>query len=280
MENKKVVLGVDIGGSTTKVVLLRASGKASFYALQVRANDQLTALYGAIGHALHETGLALADVEKLVLTGVGAALVKENIYGIPTFKVEEFSAIAKGGCMLAGLEPLQQNAMVMSMGTGTAFVEVAAGTARHIGGSGVGGGTLLGLAGKMLGVTNIETLVALAAKGNLANVDLSIGEISTGAVSNLPPEITAANFANIKPTAAPEDFALGLFNMVYQTAGMLAVFACRGTGIQKVVATGAVASLPQANTMLNEVGALYGLEFVVPENATFATALGAAALSY
>ena len=87
-----VVLGIDVGGSTTKIV---AHENKIIGMLQVRAGDQLTSLYGAIGHFLQTYHLNLADVERIVLTGVGASLINENIYGIPTQKIAEFEAIGK-----------------------------------------------------------------------------------------------------------------------------------------------------------------------------------------
>lgn len=266
-----VVLGIDVGGSTTKIV---AYDQKIIGMLQVRAGDQITSLYGAIGNLLQTYHLKLNDVEKMVLTGVGASLIEEDIYGIPTVKVAEFEAVGKGALLLSGLD----RALVVSMGTGTAYVDASKEKIEHIGGSGVGGGTLVGLSSKLLGVTDIDAIIALAAKGNLANVDLTIGDISAGQIPNLPRDITAANFGKVKSTATKEDFALGLMNMIYQTAGVLAGFCATGRGIKTVLFTGSVADLPQAKELLPPVSALYDLDFVIPPEATFATAIGAAIL--
>lgn len=67
-----VILGVDVGGSTTKIVALNEKGEICGF-LQVRAGDQLTSLFGAVGNLLYSLGLSLRDVQKIVLTGVGAA---------------------------------------------------------------------------------------------------------------------------------------------------------------------------------------------------------------
>lgn len=267
-----VVLGIDVGGSTTKIV---AYQNEIIGMLQVRAGDQLTSLYGAIGNFLQTYRLTLSDIKKIVLTGVGASLIQGDIYGIPTETIAEFEAIGKGALLLGG----EERALVVSMGTGTSYVDASSEKITHIGGSGVGGGTLMGLSSKLLGVTDIEAIIALAEKGDLANVDLSIGEISNGEIPNLPENITAANFGKIKSTATKADLALGLMNMIYQTAGVLAAFCATGRGIKKVLFTGSVADLPQANELLQAVAALYkDLEFVIPKNATFVTAIGAAIL--
>lgn len=267
-----IVLGIDVGGSTTKIV---AYDQKIIGMLQVRASDQLTSLYGAIGNLLQTHQLSLNDIKKIVLTGVGASLIQEDIYGIPTVKVAEFEAIGKGALLLSG----EEHALVVSMGTGTSFVEASTQKITHIGGSGVGGGTLVGLSSKLLGVTDIDAIIALAEQGDLSNVDLSIGEISNSEIPNLPKNITAANFGKVKSTATKADLALGLMNMIYQTAGVLAAFCAGGRGIQKVLFTGSVVDLPQAQPLLQAVAALYdGLDFTIPENATFTTAIGAAVL--
>ena len=54
---------------------------------------------------------------------------------------------------------------VVSLGTGTAIVSVEKDGIRHFSGTGVGGGTLLGLSKHMLGVSRLDTLEAMASRG-------------------------------------------------------------------------------------------------------------------
>ena len=266
-----IILGVDVGGSTTKIV---AFDQKPIGMLQVRAGDQLTSLYGAIGNLLHQHNLSLEQVEKIVLTGVGASLIEEDIYGIPTCNVDEFAAIGKGGLLLAD----EEDALVVSMGTGTAFVYAKGDQIEHIGGSGVGGGTLIGLSSKLLGESDFEAIIALSKEGDLSHVDLSVQDISNAEISTLPKNVTASNFGRIKTTATKGDLALGLINMIFQTAGVMAAFTAKARGFQKVIVTGSVTALPQAKEIFDGVGALHGIPFTIPPQATFATALGAAAL--
>ena len=107
-----VILGIDIGGSTTKIVGLRTDGSV-ISMLRVRAEDQVTSLYGALGNYLTSNRLSLRDVRRVVLTGVGASYVEGDIYGLPTCKVGEFSASGTGALALSG----QSSAVVVSMGT-------------------------------------------------------------------------------------------------------------------------------------------------------------------
>ena len=264
-----IVLGIDVGGSTTKIVGLM-DGKC-LGMLQVRAADQITSMYGAIGNFLSGQGVGLEDVSSIYLTGVGASFINEQVHGIETIKVDEFSAIGRGALRQAGLS----EALVVSMGTGTAFVRAVNDEITHLGGSGIGGGTIIGLASQMLGKSDIDAILALADEGDLENIDLSVRDILDKEVNSLPANLTAANFGKIKSTASDSDIALGIINMVFETVGMLAVFALKNDSVKDVILTGTLATFPQAKTVFSEFKALTGLNFIIPPDAVYATALGA-----
>ena len=265
-----IVLGVDVGGSTTKIVGMRNS--RLYGMLQVRAADQITSLYGAIGKFIREQGIKLDDISYIALTGVGATFINEQIYDIETRMVDEFLAIGYGALSLSGLE----EAIAVSMGTGTAFVRADRDMITRLGGSGIGGGTIIGLASQMLGRSDIDAILALAENGKLENVDLSVSEIVGHEIPSLPPGLTAANFGKIKSTASKSDIALGIINMVFQTIGMLAAFIARNDTIRDIVLTGTLTSFPQAETILSPFIKLFGLRYIIPPNAVYATAMGAA----
>lgn len=255
-----IILGIDVGGSTTKIVGLTPGGEL-ISTMTVRAYDQITSLYGALGHYINANKFSLSDVERILVTGVGSSYLSGDIYGIPTQRIEEFSAIARGGLALAGLD----EAVVVSMGTGTAFIHAHGKDYSHIGGSGVGGGTIVGLGKKLTGASDHESLCALAERGSLSHVDLTIGDISKNDIEKLGSEITAANFANVKDSATDCDLALGVVNMVLQTILTLAVFACKNSSVKKVILTGALTGLRELLPMIELFKTLYPVEFIVPE---------------
>lgn len=75
-----VILGIDIGGSSTKIVGLHENGTV-IDMLRVKAEDPLTSLYGALGNFLATHSLKLTDIGHIALTGVGASYVDGDIYG-------------------------------------------------------------------------------------------------------------------------------------------------------------------------------------------------------
>ena len=98
--------------------------------------------------------MQIADVEAVMLTGMGASYVEGDVYGLPTTKVTEFDALGTGGLYLTGLE----ETVVGSIGTGTVFVYAGPEGIWHIGGSAVGGGTLVGLSSRLFGIRDVEVI--------------------------------------------------------------------------------------------------------------------------
>ena len=73
-----IVIGIDVGISTTKIVGLREGRVLS--PIRITAADQITSLYGAFGKYLHDNKISLNDVEQVMLTGVGSAYINEPIH--------------------------------------------------------------------------------------------------------------------------------------------------------------------------------------------------------
>jgi len=271
----KITVGIDIGGSRTKIIgVENAPGgpKRIKSPMQVVSHDPLASLFGAFGKFIDENALSLGDIEKVILTGVGSSFANRGIYGLPSYKAPEFMAIGLGGLYLSGLS----RALIVSMGTGTALVLAGGGDIVHIGGSGVGGGTIMGLSSRLLNIRDIDIIADMASSGDMGQVDLLVSDLVKEGLPNLPPHTTASNFGKVSDIAAPSDLALGLFNMVYQTIGTVSAMFLKNTDINHVVLTGSLTKTPCCAGIFAEMSKLYGVDFVIPEYAEYATALGAA----
>ena len=271
-----VVIGIDIGGSTTKIVGFSHTkeGRRLLPPFLVSAADPVTSMYGAFGRFLSENELALSDVEKVMMTGVGSSYYSKQIYGLPSIGVQEFKSTGVGGLYLSELD----EAITVSMGTGTAIVHAKRGAEmRYLGGTGVGGGTLSGLAKKLLHIDSIEHLDLLAEEGDLSNVDLRIGDFAKSApIETMAADMTASNFGKVSDMATKPDLALGLFNMVYETIGMMAIFAARGCGLRDIVLTGNLAATRYAKLLFPTLSQMFDVNFIIPDRAQFATVIGTA----
>lgn len=62
--------------------------------LRIKATDPVTSLYGAFGKYLYDNRIDLSEVERVMLTGVGAHYIDKPVYGLPTAKADEFWLMA------------------------------------------------------------------------------------------------------------------------------------------------------------------------------------------
>lgn len=256
------ILGIDIGTSTTKVVEFKDEKIQNTKILRdgftkEKINDFIT-----------ENGI---NVEKIVLTGIGAAKVDMSEYNVPVIMIDEFTAIAKGGLYLSGKE----EALVVSVGTGTAFIEVNQEGAKHLGGTGIGAGTLFNFCSKILDIESFDEIVELAKIGNLSKIDLRIGDVTSEEIPTLPLDLTLSNFGKFEEDSKREDVVLGLINMVFEVIGMMAVFITRSANVKEVVLVGNITVLPGVRYVLDRIEKVQNIKFVVPENTEFGAVIGA-----
>lgn len=268
-----IVIGIDVGISTTKIVGI-CDGKV-VSPMRVKATDPVTSLYGAFGKYLYDNKILLSDVEHVMLTGVGAAYIGKPVYGLPTSKADEFVADGLGARHESGKDRI----IVVSMGTGTSLVKCDGDKIEHIGGIGIGGGTLQGLARLLLKTDDIRTLSEMAVMGNISNINLRIGDISAHPLPGLPMTAVASLFGNAKSDASREDIAIGLIWLVLQSVGQSAVLASIGSDIREYVMIGNLTLLPQCRMVFPPIEKLYGVKLIIPEYSEFCTAIGVA-LSY
>ena len=266
----KISIGIDVGISTTKIVGIREN--EIICPLRIKATDPVTSLYGAFGKYLYDNGIGLNDVYKVMLTGVGSAYINRPIYGLPTQKADEFLANGLGAKFESGFERM----LVISMGTGTSIIECNGNSIKHIGGIGIGGGTLSGLSRLLLNTDDIKTIAELAKKGNISNINLQIGDISASPLPDLPMDATASLFANAQGNASREDIALGLIYLVLQSIGSAAILGSRNSNIKDFVMIGNLTLLPQCKILFPMMESLYNARFIMPDNSEFCTAIGAA----
>jgi type II pantothenate kinase len=264
-----MIVGIDIGGSTTDAVLLT---NGEIVVVTIETGDPLAAAAGALGKLLSTVGGALAEIRAVAVSGGGARCLENQLFGVPVVKVPEIEAIGVGGSTLAE----KSSALVVSLGTGTALVSVREKTIEHVGGTGVGGGTLLGLARHLLGVTRLDTLEQMAAHGDLSHVDLTVGDIAGGPVGIVPASATASNFGKVRADPTPSDKALALVNMVAEVTFTISLMAARARQHNDVVLTGKLTRVKPLRERLEAARPRRGENVIIPPYAEYATAIGAA----
>lgn len=265
-----MVIGIDVGISTTKIVGICNGRVVS--PMRIKATDPVSSLYGAFGKYLYDNKIQMSDVDHVMLTGVGAAYISKPVYGLPTAKAGEFVADGLGACHESGKDRI----IVVSMGTGTSLVRCDGDKIEHIGGIGIGGGTLQGLSRLLLKTDDIRTVSEMAVRGNISSINLRIGDISARPLPGLPMSAVASLFGNARSDASREDIAIGLIWTVLQSVGQSAVLASIGSNIREYVMIGNLTLLPQCKVVFPPIEKLYGVKFIIPEYSEFCTAIGAA----
>jgi type II pantothenate kinase len=177
--------------------------------------------------------------------------------------------------VLVGLEA----AAIVSAGSGTAVIAARADGYHHISGTGVGGGTLLGLARLLIGTADAQAVDALARAGSHVGVNLTIAEVvGSTAIGSLPPNTTAVNFGKLARqaiTPSRPDMAAGIINLVGQVIAIVAINAARSQGFEDIVIVGHLTDLASIRATLAEVGGFYSARIHIPAGGGYATAHGA-----
>jgi type II pantothenate kinase len=218
--------------------------------------------------------------KRLVATGGGASRLANELRELEVHTVPEFAAWARGAPLLAsriGLE-LPPKYLVAVIGTGTSVLAIEPGGARRIGGSALGGGTLLGLGRLLLGVESFDEICALAAQGDRRRVDLSVGDIYPGGEIALPPDLNASSFAKLA-SREPADLAHALLGMLGENIGLICASLVRTSDSAAVVYCGStLLHNPELQQILRWVTSVHGATAHFPEHGAFCGALGAVAL--
>ncbi len=272
-----MIVGLDIGASFAKAILVDKNLKILDKHILPVKEPKATALR-ILDFFIRRSGKEYRDIiDAVAVSGGGSRFIGEEILGLPARRVEELGALGAGGLLLAK----RSEGLIVSAGTGTAIVAAYEDgkVVKHVCGTGVGGGTVIGLSRRILGVTKFEVLEDMAIKGNANRVDLTVGDIVGGSVGIVPAEATASNLAKLTYESDLNDVAAGIFNMVSQTIGVVAAMAARACGLEdSVIITGMFAKSRISSKIICETARLFGAVAYVPENCEFSNALGAAAL--
>ena len=259
------IIGIDIGSSTIKIIEYKDE-KILNKAIYESKDYQKT-----IEDFINENNIR--EIDKIVVTGINAKKVNLEKYNVLVKIVEEFIAIGTGGLHLSKKE----KAIIASIGTGTALIRAEGKDFKHLGGSGVGAGTLTNLCNKFANTKSFEEIIELSKQGNLNKVDLRIADLTDEDIETLPPELTLANFGKLNENASKADIVIGLANMVFETIGMMTAFATLNDEIKDVVLIGNIVSIPVVKDILSKIEKTHKVSFMIPEEPQYVVALGAIA---
>ncbi len=261
--------GVDVGASLVKLALPRPPD-----GFELRLYPR-AALEEAFGFLKGE------GVARLGATGGGGRAIARAFDGVA---VDEFEAWRSGAdALLSGLHlDVTPRYLLVSIGTGTSMLLVDGLQVRRVGGTALGGGTLMGLCAQLSGASSFEEVVALAARGDRNTVDLLVSDVYPDGDGALLGAVTAAHFGKLGlgvprlGQPEPADLAQAVLAMVGQNVGLLSVATAAANDVGRVVYGGStLRHNPMLAGTLEIVTRALEREPVLLTHGEFAGALGA-----
>lgn len=263
-------IGIDAGGTLTKVVKMYDDGT---YEYSSRPTTEVDMLIQELNDEEDVT---------LYLTGGGSVYISEHVKHESHLQIE-FDAAFTGLTYLMEQQniPLDRFAY-LNIGTGTSFHVVENNTQRRVGGTGIGGGTLMGLSQLLTGYETFEEIVETAKQGNRDTLDLKVKHIfKDGPVPKpLTPELTASNFARVEPhhhtTATDADKLASVIGMVAEGAISFGVTLAQGFKTNDLVLIGSTLKDNDVmQSVIHSYGSLKGIKPHIIENGEYSGAIGA-----
>jgi len=259
---KTNIIAIDRGASFTDFAVIESNRLVEKLSIEKRDWASITSTYDRLTVQYHN--------HHTVFTGSDAAMPRRM--NRKARIIPEIDAIGFGGSALAGYS----DCIVVSIGTGTAIVHFSDKSARHVAGTGMGGGTIRGLSSLICGLDEPLQIESQAQKGNPAKVNLTISDLGYRGLSFLGSDMTASNFADVKSNK-PADLAAGILRLVGETVGIIASICAREFDCQdRIVIVGKVANSQFIRQTIDLVGKLYQAQFTFPNDPGYATVYGAA----
>ncbi|MET1248255.1 type II pantothenate kinase [Sporolactobacillus sp. STCC-11] len=262
--------GIDAGGTLIKVAIQRRQGWY-FQSFSIRQVDDCLVW-------LNERAAPLS----LRITGGKSAIVQDKLNRQDKTSVPEFLASCNGARHLLALEGQSQltDFILTNVGTGTSINLIRGEMQEWVGGTGVGGGTLVGLSGLLTNVYDYSKLIRLAAQGHRDSVDLTVSRIYGNGTPPIPGDLTASNFGALSgKTAVPPsaDQVASVIGLVAETVTALSVMAAQKAGVDTVVYIGSsFVENPKLKKSVTRYSRQWGITPIILRDGSFCGAVGAA----
>ena len=266
-------LGIDAGATLTKLAILEPDGTVRFELLDGGGDSELAARVASLKPV------------SIGVTGGGAQRLSD-LLPTPVTPSDEFTAWARGASSLTGQEPTSgcEKTLLVSVGTGTSALFLDGASVHRVGGTALGGGTILGLGSQLCQTLDFDALCRMATTGQRNTVDFMLSDVYPEGESPLllANDITASCFAKLAhpsvtgPEPAREDLAAAIMGLVGENIALICVGLARASDASQVFYAG---STLRGNSVLADIlttlTSALGPSAQILENGEFAGALGA-----
>ena len=276
---KKYILSIDFGSSIIKYLIMDVS-KDDFkiVALDNKVNFDI---HNIIDYLINEYNISNDDIEAVLLTGGRSSFIDLNKYKELNIKiVPEFTAASFGALLLSK----QDRGIIVNLGTGTTFLYSDLNLIKHIGGTAIGGGTIIALAKLLYKIENYDDLISFIKKGNRNNVDINIEDISKTNIGDLNASITASNLGAIINDIKEyneHDVMSGIVNMIVQNIGLLTKEIKTNTEYRlnisniPIILIGGLIADSHILKYFDDIFSYTNLKYLVPDYSRYAVCIGA-----
>lgn len=182
------LIGIDTGGTLTKLAYLNKQNELTLTVFP--SNDM---------HLVKQWLEAHPQVEEIGLTGGRSEQLLDVLKTMKSIEyIVEFEATLKGVRYLLEKEGHKiDQSIITNIGTGTSIHYMDGNMHKRIGGTGIGGGTLIGLSTIMTGISDFDDIKVHAAQGQREGIDLLVKDIYQGMDTPIDGNLTASNFGKV-----------------------------------------------------------------------------------
>ncbi|MBD8036417.1 type II pantothenate kinase [Solibacillus sp. A46] len=188
-------IGIDTGGTLTKLAYMNDQQELT---LTVFPSNEM--------HLVREWLEKHPQVEEIGLTGGRTEQLRDVLKTMKSIQyIVEFEATLKGVRYLLEKEGHSiSQSIITNIGTGTSIHYMDGNSHQRVGGTGVGGGTLIGLATIMTGISDFDEIKSNAFEGSRDGIDLLVKDIYQGMDTPIDGNLTASNFGKVGITEQRE----------------------------------------------------------------------------
>ncbi len=255
-------IGVDVGATLCKVAV-----RGDALATEHHPSHDLDAV---------RARLTALRPDRVVATGGGAITLGDTVAGVTVTRTPEFESWWQGAPVVAADEGIALPAryLLVSLGTGTSVLTIDGGNVVRVGGTALGGGTVLGLGRLLLGVDGFAELAALATTGDRRRVDLLVGDVYHGDAPALTAELTASSFAKLA-SRRPEDLAHALMGLIAENVALICGGLAARVADTVVYCGSTLEGNPALRTILEEITTRFGHRPLFLRRGAYCGAVGA-----
>jgi type II pantothenate kinase len=260
-------IGIDAGGSLIKI----AYHEHENLHIKTYSNSELEQVTSWLSQVS-------SDVT-IYATGGKAGFFK-NLQSDSCRIIEEFEAVAKGSRYLLQEEKgiRDEEFILVNIGTGTSIFHVTKDSYERVLGSGIGGGTLMGLGYLITGKADFHLFTSMAASGDNRNSDLLVRDIYAPDEPPIFGDLTAANFgkAHLNKAATEHDYLASVMHVIGETIILLAGQAAARKQMKRIVFVGSTLTNNKAlQAVLSSFRQALSYEPIFLEQGSHAGAIGA-----